>query len=171
MVFHLNFLDTEKLLTISLTFNERIIMDKEELLKNVDLFSGLKKKAIQSLGEFCVERSFKKDEILFKQGDSGIGLYIIASGKVKVVKEMSDGSELEVAVHGPGAFFGEMTVLDNAPRSASVIAIEDTDCLLLTSWVFKSRMEVQPEIALMVLPVVVKRFRETNERLLEVSKL
>ena len=110
-------------------------MDKEELLRNVDLFSGLKKKAIQSLAEFCVERSFKKDEILVKQGDSGIGLYIIASGTVKIVKETADGGELEVAVHGSGEFFGEMTVLDNAPRSASVIAIEDTDCLLLTSWV------------------------------------
>ena len=145
-------------------------MDKVELLSKVDLFSGLKKKAIQSLAEFCVERSFKKDEILVKQGDSGIGLYIIASGKVKIVKETADGSELEIAVQGPGDFFGEMTVLDNAPRSASVIAIEDTDCLLLTSWVFKSRMEVQPEIALMVLPVVVKRFRETNERLLALSQ-
>jgi len=145
-------------------------MDKEELLRKVDLFAGLKRKALKSLAEFCVERSFKKGEILVKQGDSGIGLYIIASGKVKIVKEMSDGGELEVAVHGPGAFFGEMTVLDNAPRSASVIAIEDTDCLLLTSWVFKSRMEVQPEIALMILPIVVKRFRETNERLLALSQ-
>ena len=144
-------------------------MDKEELLRKVDLFSGLKKRAIQSLAEFCVERSFKKDEILVKQGDSGIGLYIIASGKVKIIKETAGGGELEVAVHGPGEFFGEMTVLDNAPRSASVIAIEDTDCLLLTSWVFKSRMEIQPEIALTVLPVVVKRFRETNERLLALS--
>jgi CRP-like cAMP-binding protein len=145
-------------------------MDKQELLRKVDLFYGLKKKAIQSLAEFCVERSFKKGEILVKQGDSGIGLYIIASGKVKIVKETADGDEMEVAIQGPGDFFGEMTVLDNAPRSASVFAVEDTDCLLLTSWVFKSRMELQPEIALMILPVVVKRFRETNKRLLAISQ-
>jgi len=144
-------------------------MDNEELLKKVGLFSGLKKKALKSLAKFCVERSFKKGDILVKQGDSGLGLYIIVSGKVKIVKETADGEEMEVAVHGPADFFGEMSVLDDAPRSASVIALADTECLLLTAWVFKAKMEEQPEIALEVLPMVVKRFRETNERLLALS--
>ena len=146
-------------------------MDKEELLKKVGLFSGLKKRGLKSLAEFCVERHFREGETLVKQGDSGIGLYIIVSGKVKVVKETADGDEMEVAVHGPGDFFGEMTVLDNAPRSASVVAVEDTECLLLTAWVFKARMKVWPEIALKVLPVVVKRFREINEKFFALSPL
>jgi len=146
-------------------------MDKEELLKKVGLFSGLKKRALKSLAEFCVERPFKKGETLVKQGDSGIGMYIIVSGKVKIVKQTANGDEMEVAVHGPGDFFGEMSVLDDAPRSASVIALEDTECLLLTAWVFKARMEEQPEIALNILPVVVKRFRETNEKFLTLSHL
>jgi CRP/FNR family cyclic AMP-dependent transcriptional regulator len=146
-------------------------MDKVELLKKVELFSGVKKRSLKSLAEFCVERSFKKGDTLVKQGDSGIGLYMIVSGKVKVIKETFEGDAWEVAMHGPGDFFGEMTVLDNAPRSASVIAAEDTECLLLTSWVFKARMEVSPEIALAILPVVVRRFRETNERLLDFSRV
>ncbi len=145
-------------------------MDKEELLKKVGLFSGLKKRGLKSLAEFCVERPFREGETLVKQGDSGIGVYILVSGKVKVVNETADGDEMEVAVHGPGDFFGEMTVLDNAPRSASVIAVEDTECLLLTTWVFKARMEVQPQIALEILPMIVKRFRETNEKLLALSR-
>ena len=141
-------------------------MERTELLAKVDLFSGLNKKALTSLAEYCVERLFKKGKTLIKQGDSGVGLYIIVSGKVKIVLETADGDELEMAVHGPGDFFGEMTVLDNAPRSASVIAMEDTKCLLLTAWDFKARIAVQPEIALKILPVVVKRFRETSEKLL-----
>lgn len=145
-------------------------MDKAELLKNVDLFSGLKKKEIKSLAEFCVNRSYGAGQTLVKQGDSGIGLYIILSGKVKIVKETAGGETLEIAVQGPGEFFGEMTVLDNAPRSANVIAIEDTECLILTAWDFKAKLEMRPEIALQILPVVVRRFRETNDRLLALSR-
>ena len=107
---------------------------------------------------------------MVKQGDSGVGLYMIVSGKVKILKETINGETLEIAVQGPGDFFGEMTVLDNAPRSASVIAIENTECLLLTSWDFRARLEVHPEIALDILPIVVKRFRETNEKLVSLSR-
>ena len=146
-------------------------MDKVELLKNVELFSDLKEKEIKSLAEFCVKRPFEKGQTLVRQGDSGLGLYVLISGKVKIVKKTSTGEELEIAVLGPGDFFGEMTVLDSSPRSANVIAIEDTDCLLLTAWEFKARLEEHPEMALKVLPVVVKRFRETNEKLLALSRL
>ena len=144
-------------------------MDKEEFLKNVDLFSGLGKETLSSLATYCALLPFKKGETLVKQGDPGLGLYIIVSGKVKIVKKTADGNEWEVALHGPGEFFGEMTVLDNAPRSASVIALENTECLHLTAWEFMSRMKVHPEIALQILPVVVKRFRETNEKFLALS--
>lgn len=146
-------------------------MDKVELLRNVELFSDLKEREIKSLAEFCVKRLFEKGQPLVKQGDSGLGLYILVSGKVKIVKKTSTGEELEIAVLGPGDFFGEMTVLDSSPRSANVIALEDTDCLLLTAWEFKARLEEHPEMALKVLPVVVKRFRETNEKLLALSRL
>ena len=144
-------------------------MDKEEYLKNVGLFSGLEKKILRSLSEYCVLLPFKKGETLVKQGEPGLGLYIIVSGKVKIVKKTANGYEWELALHGPGEFFGEMTVLDNAPRSASVIALEDTECLHLTAWEFMSRMKAHPEIALGILPVVVKRFRETNEKFLALS--
>jgi CRP-like cAMP-binding protein len=146
-------------------------MDKLELLRGVELFSDLKEREIKSLAEFCVERLFEKGQTLVKQGDSGLGLYILGSGKVKIMKKTSTGEELEIAVLGPGDFFGEMTVLDSSPRSANVIALEDTRCLLLTAWEFKARLEERPEMALKVLPVVVKRFRETNEKLLALSRL
>ncbi len=146
-------------------------MDKLELLRKVDLFSALREREIKSLAKFCVERFFEKGKTLVKQGDSGLGLYILVSGKVEIMKKTTTGEELEIAVLGPGDFFGEMTVLDSSPRSANVIAIEDTRCLLLTAWEFKARLEERPEIALKVLPVVVRRFRETNEKLLALSRL
>jgi CRP-like cAMP-binding protein len=146
-------------------------MDKKELLSKVSLFSGLNDEDLNRLAEFCVELTFKKDETLIEQGERGVGLYIVVSGEVKIVKKTAGGDELEVAFHGSGDFFGEMAVLDNAPRSASVIAVVDTECLFLSAWDFKARMKLHPEIAMEILPVVVKRFRETNEKLLALSRL
>ena len=108
---------------------------------------------------------------MVKQGEKGVGLYVVVSGEVKIVKKTAGGDELEIALHGSGDFFGEMAVLDDALRSASVIAVEDTVCLFLSAWDFKARMKLHPEIAMEILPVVVKRFRETNEKLLALSHL
>jgi CRP-like cAMP-binding protein len=146
-------------------------MDKRELLSKVGLFSGLSDEDLNRLAEFAVELTFKKDETLIKQGERGVGLYVVVSGEVKIVKKTAGGDELEVALHGSGDFFGEMAVLDDAPRSASVIAVVDTECLFLSAWDFKARMKLHPQIATEILPVVVKRFRETNERLLALSRL
>ncbi|MBW2027900.1 MAG: cyclic nucleotide-binding domain-containing protein [Deltaproteobacteria bacterium] len=146
-------------------------MEREELLRKVTLFSVLKDSDIKSLADFCAERSFREGQTLVQQGEPGVGLYIIKTGKVKIVKKTASGQDLEIAILGPGEFFGEMSVLDDAPRSASVAALEDTRCLFLTAWDFKARMKVHPEIALQILPVVVQRFRETNERLLALSAL
>jgi CRP-like cAMP-binding protein len=146
-------------------------MDKKELLSKVGLFSGLSDEALIRLAEFCTELNFKKGETLIKQGEQGVGLYVVVSGEVKIVKKTAGGDELEVALHGAGDFFGEMAVLDDAPRSASVIAVVDTECLFLSAWDFKARMKLHPEIAIEILPVVVKRFRETNEKLLALSRL
>ena len=144
-------------------------MDRIALLKKIALFSNLSEEHLSSIAEFCVEKCFRKGDVIIKQGDFGIGLYFICCGKVNIVKKTAGGENLYMAELGPGDFFGEMTVLDNAPRSADVIAFEECKCLVLTAWDFKSRMKVDPEIALKILPVVVKRFRETNERLLALS--
>ena len=146
------------------------MMNNEKLLKRVGLFSCLEDRYLKHISEFCVRRTFKKGDVILNQGDPGIGLYIIVSGKVKITKELAKRDIIEVAIHGPGEFVGEMTVLDNAPRSASVIALENTDCLVLTAWDFKARLKAHPEIALALLPVVVRRFRETNEILLALSR-
>jgi CRP-like cAMP-binding protein len=119
----------------------------------------------------CSERSFKKGDYLVRQGDEGVGMFIIVSGRVKVVKETQGGESFDIASHGPGEFIGEMSVLDGAPRSASVVAQEDTTCLVLVSWDFRAFLKTHPVVALEILPVVVRRFRETNEKLIGLSRM
>lgn len=129
------------------------------------LFANLSKHHLKGLARACTERTYKPGAAIVKQGNPGVGLFIIVSGSVTVEKTTEQGQRIELATHGTGEVIGEMAVLDGAPRSADVIAQEETKVLILASWDFKSFMNTHPEVALAVLPVVVKRFRETNEAL------
>ena len=144
-------------------------MDIVESLRKVTLFSGLHERDLKLLAKSCKLRTFQEGQHLVKQGDDGIGLFIITAGRVKVTKTTAGGKEIDIATHGPGDFIGEFSVLDGAKRTASVIALEKTECALLTSWDFNAIMDTNPEIAVCILPIVVKRFRETNETLTSLS--
>lgn len=138
-------------------------------LKQVPLFSRLSPGHLRAIAKSCTERSFAGGDIILRQGNPGVGLFIIVSGSVKVQKEQRDGSVYAIAEHRSGDVLGEMSVLDGAARSASVIALEDTRTLVLPSWAFNAFLQTHPEVALEILPVVVQRFRETNEALIHLK--
>jgi CRP/FNR family cyclic AMP-dependent transcriptional regulator len=146
-------------------------MDKEQALAKVTLFERLNPKHLRGIAAICTERSFKTGEYLMKQGESGIGLFIISSGKVRVEKTDAAGRQVELAENGPGDILGEMAVFDGAPRSASVAAAVETTCLVLASWEFNAFLKAHPEAALELLPIVVKRFRETNDALVNLGAI
>jgi len=104
--------------------------------------------------------TFESQAIIYSEDDSADSLFVILDGEVDLSYH---GDSL--GVERRGGLIGEMAVLDGANRTADVIAVEDTDSLVLSSWDFRSFMEAHPEVALEILPVVVKRFRETNEAL------
>jgi CRP-like cAMP-binding protein len=141
-------------------------MDKEQALSKVPIFENLNHKYVKGIAGICTERTFKPGEYLMKQGDSGIGLFIILSGRVRIEKTDATGKQVEIAENGAGEIMGEMAVFDGSPRSASVVAIQDTTCLVLASWEFNSFLKTYPEAALELLPIIVRRFRETNDALI-----
>lgn len=142
-------------------------MDYVKILQQVPLFAHTSERFLRGLARSCTERSFDAGTYVVEQGDEGVGLFVITSGRVRVEKRGGGDRRMIIAEHGPGEVVGEMAVIDGAPRSASVLAVENTSTLALASWSFNSFMESHPELAFEILPVVVKRFRETNERLLE----
>jgi len=144
-------------------------MSHENELAKVSLFKNLESKYIKGISQICTERDFKAGDHLMKQGEDGIGLFIILSGKVKIEKTDASGRQVELASNGPGDVMGELAVLDGAKRTATVTATEPTKCLVLASWEFMSFMKVHPEVAIQILPIVVTRFRETNDALIGVS--
>jgi CRP/FNR family cyclic AMP-dependent transcriptional regulator len=135
-----------------------------DLIKKIDFFSGLDDKILNKISDACIARQFTKNETIVRQGEMGLGLYIIARGRVKVDREQG-GVRTQVAELGPEQFFGDMALLDNKPRSATVTGIEDAECLLLTRDSFVKLMNKYPEIPIRMARVLAERLREANEKI------
>ena len=137
----------------------------EDTLARVDLFRGLDKKDLRLLAATCQERKYSAGSTLMKQGDTGVGLYVITSGKVRVTRAGNpDRAEEELDVVGAGSVLGEMALLDDLPRSATVTAIEDVTALLLPVWEFRTTLQSHPDIAIRLLGVLSRRLRKAENR-------
>jgi CRP/FNR family cyclic AMP-dependent transcriptional regulator len=137
----------------------------EDVLARVDLFSTLDKRELQMLAKSCQERSYKAGTTIITQGDAGAGLYVIKSGKVRIVQAVNpDRAEVQLDTEGPGGVLGEMALLDDMPRSASIVAEEDVTALLLPVWEFRTVLKSHPDIALKLLAVLSRRLRKAQMR-------
>src|ERR1700694_759499 len=135
----------------------------EDTLARVDLFSSLDKKELQALARSCQERKYSAGTPLIKQGDTGVGLYIIISGHVKITQAVNpDKAEEDLGDFGPGNVIGEMALLDDLPRSATVTAVTDVTALLLPVWEFRTTVRNHPEIALKMLSTLSRRLRKAE---------
>lgn len=140
-------------------------MANEETLAQVDLFSALDKKELQILANSCQERSYSAGATIMAQGDTGVGLYVIKSGKVRIIQASSpDRAEEVIGAAGPGEVLGEMALLDDLPRSASVVAVDDVTALLLPVWEFRTALRKHPEITLKLLGTLSRRLRKAEAR-------
>jgi CRP/FNR family cyclic AMP-dependent transcriptional regulator len=100
-----------------------------QALKTVPLFDGLTRPQLRKLLRVLHERVYERDEIIFREGRLGAGMYVIRAGGVRIVLTLPSGEERLVAELGPGHFFGEMALLEEAPRSATCVANERTELL------------------------------------------
>jgi CRP/FNR family transcriptional regulator len=140
-------------------------MTKEETLAHVELFATLDKKEIQTLAKSCQERSYSAGSAIVSQGDSGVGLYVLRKGKVRVTQAQNpDRAEEELGTVSAIDVIGEMSLLDDLPRSATITAIEDVDALILPIWEFRSVLRSSPDIAVKLLAVLSRRLRRAEAR-------
>lgn len=135
----------------------------EDTLAHVDLFSGLDKKEQRYISNSCQERKFPAGTVLMQQGDTGAGLFVITDGRVKITQSTNpDRAEEDLGTAGPGDVLGEMALLDDRPRSATVTAIEDVTALLLPIWDFRTALRDNPEIAVKLLATLSNRLRKAE---------
>lgn len=136
-----------------------------EVLKSVPLFSKIPEHALAAFAELTRERTYPKGSVIVFEDDPGDALYLVAGGQVKVVLIGEDGREVILSVLGEGSFFGEMALLDNQPRSAHVIAMEDSTLLLLRREDFRARLRQSPEVAITLLAELSRRLRLADEKI------
>jgi CRP-like cAMP-binding protein len=135
--------------------------DNTNFLKHVALFEELDRRSLEAIANAAVEQSYTAGQEIVRQGDTGVGAFIIKSGKVEAVQDRG-GHQHKLAELGTGDVFGEMALLDEFPRSATVRALEPTTCLGIQRWHFKGILESHPQIALALLPVLTKRLRNAE---------
>jgi CRP-like cAMP-binding protein len=127
--------------------------------------------ALHELGQRFRRRAFKRGEVIFHQGDPGAALHVIATGRVKVFVSSDEGDELLLAVLGPSEFVGDLALIDGQPRSASAMALEDTQTYVLDQRDFFPFLTQHPQAAIALAVILASRLRRTDERLAEAAFL
>ncbi len=142
------------------------------LLKGVDLFSELTEEQLGLLANLVVVQDFNRDETVVLEGDCSMkALYLIASGTVQVYMTGVDGRDTILAFLERGDFFGEMSLIDGEPRSASVRTVTDAQLMIIHREPFLTLIRQTPEIAMSLLSEMCKRLRKANKQIGSLSTM
>jgi CRP/FNR family cyclic AMP-dependent transcriptional regulator len=138
-------------------------MRQIELLRRVAIFKELSDTALASLDRLSRLREYPKNGVVVSADEPGDALFVVAEGKVKVVLFGDSGREMILSVFQRGDFFGEMSLLDNQPRSATAIAMTDARLLVLERQAFARHLVENPRSSLAVLAELSRRLRRADE--------
>jgi CRP/FNR family transcriptional regulator, cyclic AMP receptor protein len=144
----------------------------EDALARVDLFSGLRKKELQEVATYFREGTHSPGSVLISQGEKGLGLFILIKGTVRISRKNSpDGAEEVLGTAQAGDIIGEMALLDDLPRSATVTAVDEVSVLVLPFWEFRivlrEILRRDPDVGLDLLAVLSRRLRKCEQRAYE----
>ena len=141
----------------------------EDALARVDLFSGLRKKELTEVAKCCREAKYSPGSVLISQGEKGSGLFILTKGTVRITRTNSpDEAEEVLGTAQAGDVIGEMALLDDLPRSATVTALDEVTVLVLPFWEFRIVLRDifrrDPDVGLDLLAVLSRRLRKAEQR-------
>ena len=144
----------------------------EDALARVDLFSGLRYKELTEVAKCCREGKYSPGSVLISQGEKGLGLFIITKGTVRITRKNSpDGAEEVLATAGMADIIGEMALLDDMPRSATVTAVDEVTVLVLPfgefRMILRHILSTEPDAGLELLAVLSRRVRKAEQRAYE----
>jgi CRP-like cAMP-binding protein len=136
-----------------------------EVLSRMPLFADLSPDDLQALSEALHRGTARRGDTLFHEGEEGDTLYLILDGKVKITRAAADGRENLLAVLGPGEVFGELSLFDPGPRTASATVVSHLDYAAMPHTRLKPWLSRRPEAAELLLRVLARRLRRTNTAL------
>ncbi len=154
--------------------NGRHKPDLDLILKKVPFFSQLKKSELREFKRILHHRHYKKGEVLFFEDEPGVGMYVIETGKIGIYKNYDDANREELAILHSGEFLGEMALLDESPRSATAVALENSSVFGLFRPDLFSLIESKPrlgnKILLKLAQMLAERLRLSNNELQELKQ-
>ena len=150
---------------MSTTTKRNAVGERTMALKAVPFFTPLSDRELDVIRAVASEKSYPKNAVVLTEGEMGDSLYMIQSGKVKVFIGDEEGREIILKILGPGAFFGEMSMIDKQPRSASDTTIEPSTFQVLTHAAFERCVEQEPRIGNMVMQILAQRVREADRKI------
>ena len=136
-----------------------------DFLRHVSLFESLDQQELEALSDVAFTRTFSKDNVIILAEEEGDTLFILKKGQVKVSIVSEEGREVILSLLGPGSVFGELSLLDGKPRSANVVAIEETELLMLRRVDFLQLIYKTPQIATALLAELATRMRKTDRQI------
>ncbi len=142
-------------------------MSTADELRRIWLFEGLTEDQLNSLSPFTYRKKFDPGELIVEEGHTGNGLYLIVSGNVEAVKGLGTEQQQIVNKLGAGDVFGEMALLGEWPRTATVRAVDNVECLGIDRWVFLAQVERQPQVGIRMLHILAQKLRDSDARLVE----
>src|SRR4051812_37057660 len=134
-----------------------------DFLATVPLFGGLDRAELQQFADLSREKTFPKGSVILFENDPGDSLFVIRSGRVKVVLIGEDGREVILGVLGESDYFGELSLIDERPRSAHVIAMDDATMIVLRREDLRRRIDANPGVAWSLLVEMARRIRRADE--------
>ena len=136
-----------------------------DFLSTVPLFSGIDRTELQRFADMTRERFYPRGSVILFENDPGDSLFVVRQGRVKVVLIGEDGREVILGVLGVSDHFGELSLIDDRPRSAHVIAMDDSHLLVLRREDFRKRVEASPAVAWALLSELSRRLRRADEKI------
>jgi CRP/FNR family cyclic AMP-dependent transcriptional regulator len=120
------------------------VTDLEAVLASIPMFQHLGNRQRARLAQHFCRRAYPAGAVIVRQGDTSMSFYVVLSGRVRVVRHSAADDGIDIVDEGPGSFFGEMGVIDDLPRAATVMALEPTECGLLAKWDFQRELSAEP---------------------------
>jgi CRP-like cAMP-binding protein len=139
--------------------------DRVQALRAIPLFQNLEERDLAEIAGLQIERKFPKGAVIFEEGTLGDYMYLIQEGQVKVTKMSEDGREKILEILGPGDFFGEMSVLDREPRSASIKTTRACLLLALSRHDFLGLLRQNPDMSMALVVELSRRLRDADEQI------
>jgi len=140
-----------------------------EFLLDVPIFTDLDQSTLEKIAGLGKTKSYEKDETILVEEDAGSALFVITKGKVKVARQSSDGREVILTILGESDFFGEMAILDGLNRSATVVAIENSELFIIQRMDFINLLKEHPEISISLLQELTSRLRAADMKIKALS--